>query len=248
MVTAPYIIENLLPFLRREILAMPLGPSVDVRFLVTYVVSIIKSMDIRSEGAAKLLAELFGDDDDSEGHGLADHFCHEVMTFLRSGARTCKEFDAKAQYRWPWMRSASSSASKRARTTRSDARSGPSNSTSAAKEMDDGAQQQQQQQPHSDAPERTQADQSLPDEAQSGLTPSREEVIARRGRLLARLAEEKQKSTVRTAISPASSGAGPQAQQASATEAPSNISSSSSRERLLRRLAFEKRQLAQRNQ
>lgn len=228
---------------------MPLGPSVDVRFLVTYVVSIIKSMDIRSEGAAKLLAELFGDDDDSEGHGLADHFCHEVMTFLRSGARTCKEFDTKAQYHWPWMRSATSSAPKRARSTRSDARSGPSNSTSAAKEMDDGAQQQQQQQPPSDVSERTQADQPLPGEAQSGLTPSREDVIARRGRLLARLAEAKQKSTVPTDISSASSGASTQTQQASSAEATSNdSSSSSSRERLLRRLAFEKRQLAQRNQ
>lgn len=247
MVAAPYIIDNLLPFLRREILAMPLGPSVDVRFLVTYVVSIIKSMDIRSEGATKLLAELFGDDDDSEGHNLADHFCHEVMTFLRSGARTCKEFDAKAQYRWPWMRSASNSASKRARITRADATSGPSGgSTSAAKAVDNGAQQQQQQ---PDIPKRTQADQLLPDEAQSSLTPSREDVIARRGRLLARLAEEKQKSTVPTDISSASSGASTQTQQASSAEATSNgSSSSSSRERLLRRLAFEKRQLAQRNQ
>lgn len=89
---SPHLVSQLLAFLRREIQALPLGPAVDVPFLSTYVTEVFKSLDVRSEGSVRLLGDLFGDE------ALAEHFCHEVTTWLRSGARTCAEFDRKVRY------------------------------------------------------------------------------------------------------------------------------------------------------
>lgn len=95
LASSPHLVAQLLPFLRREIQALPLGPGADIPFLATYVGEVFKSLEVRSEGSVRLLADLFG----VEGaERLAEHFCHEVATWLRSGARSCAEFDRRVRY------------------------------------------------------------------------------------------------------------------------------------------------------
>lgn len=247
LVQNEHLVTNLLPFLRREIMALPLGPSVDVHFLTTYVVSILKSLDIRSEGAARLLDDLFGD------RVLAEHFCHEIMTFLRSGARSCTEYDRRAQYRWPWMtstdprrtedgaqKSGLGSGSEEGRSDRQASSMGAThrrdNDASASLPPDvDGS-------THSrlDIDDR----QSDPDdEAALSLAPPREEIIARRSQLLARLAREKQALRQQDVIKPDLGVQKPSSSSAELSPGSSSHLPNDSREQLLRRLALERRQL-----
>lgn len=64
---------------------------------MTYITSILKTMDIKSEAAVRLLMDFFA------SRELAEHFTHEVMTFCRSPARDCRGFDRRVEYDWPWM-------------------------------------------------------------------------------------------------------------------------------------------------
>ncbi|CAO1626129.1 unnamed protein product [Sympodiomycopsis kandeliae] len=97
--TEPHHLVQLIPFLRRELYSLPLlTQEMDTEFLIDYIVSILKTMPIRSEGAVRLLTEFFG------RRELAEHFTHEIMTFCRSGARDCRGFDKRAVYGWPWLR------------------------------------------------------------------------------------------------------------------------------------------------
>lgn len=92
------LISRMTVFLRRELLVWP---NADVEFLVTFVISLMKSIDIRSESAIKLLAE-FLDMDTSyipgERHVNAEHFAHEVYCYLRSPYRDLSVYDSVVQY------------------------------------------------------------------------------------------------------------------------------------------------------
>ncbi|KAJ9096798.1 hypothetical protein QFC21_005069 [Naganishia friedmannii] len=72
------------------------------RFLTTYIISLMKSIDIRSEPAVRLLAD-FLDERGSQGRDRrgAEHFAHEVYSFLRSPYRDLALYDAIAQYDKP---------------------------------------------------------------------------------------------------------------------------------------------------
>ncbi|KAH8980119.1 hypothetical protein EDB92DRAFT_1954303 [Lactarius akahatsu] len=84
------LISRMTVFLRRELLVWP-NADVEARlspvpfFLVTFVISLMKSIDIRSESAIKLLAE-FLDMDTSytpgERHVNAEHFAHGPSTLF----------------------------------------------------------------------------------------------------------------------------------------------------------------------
>ncbi|KAI9435112.1 hypothetical protein H4582DRAFT_2080032 [Lactarius indigo] len=73
-------------------------------FLVTFVISLMKAIDIRSESAIKLLAE-FLDMDKSyipgERYVNAEHFAHEIYCYLRSPYRDLSVYDSVVQYDTP---------------------------------------------------------------------------------------------------------------------------------------------------
>ncbi|KAG6828042.1 hypothetical protein H0H92_009542 [Tricholoma furcatifolium] len=70
------------------------------QFLVTFTISMMKSIDIRSESAVKLLAE-FLDMDTPYVPGMrstnAEHFAHEVYSFVRSPYRDLFVYDSVVQ-------------------------------------------------------------------------------------------------------------------------------------------------------
>lgn len=99
----PSLQQILLHFIRRELLAYPMT-NLDVEFLATYSINVFRSLHVKSNESINLLADFLG----MEG---AQHFCHEVYTFLRfisagSGAHPDKiaAFDAWATYDWPEVR------------------------------------------------------------------------------------------------------------------------------------------------
>ncbi|KAH9056293.1 hypothetical protein EDB87DRAFT_1566736 [Lactarius vividus] len=110
------LISRTTVFLRRELQVWPnadvearLSPvsfvvdtNTYVQFLVTFVISLMKSIDIRSESAIKLLAE-FLDMDTSyipgERHVNAEHFAHEIYCYLRSPYRDLSVYDSVVQVR-----------------------------------------------------------------------------------------------------------------------------------------------------
>lgn len=79
-------------------------PNLDVEFLTTFILSIMKSIDVRAESAVKLLSE-FLDMDESyvEGtrHPNAEHFAHELYCYLRSPYRDLYVYDSIVQYDLP---------------------------------------------------------------------------------------------------------------------------------------------------
>ncbi|KAI0298217.1 hypothetical protein BC826DRAFT_1090733 [Russula brevipes] len=91
------LISRTTVFLRRELLVWP---NADVEFLVTFVISLMKSIDIRSESAIKLLAEFLDMDAPyvpGERHVNAEHFAHEIYCYLRSPYRDLGVYDSVAQ-------------------------------------------------------------------------------------------------------------------------------------------------------
>lgn len=99
----PSLQQTLLHFIRRELLAFPMA-NLDVDFLATYSINVFRSLYVKSNESITLLADFLG----MEG---AQHFCHEVYTFLRfisagSGVHPDKmaAFDAWASYDWPEVR------------------------------------------------------------------------------------------------------------------------------------------------
>lgn len=99
----PSLQQILLHFIRRELVAYPMT-NLDVDFLATFSINVFRSLYIKSNESINLLADFLG----MEG---AQHFCHEVYTFLRfvsagSGAHPDKmaAFDAWATYDWPEVR------------------------------------------------------------------------------------------------------------------------------------------------
>jgi len=86
--------------MRRE---LRVWSSVDVEFLTTYVLSLLKAIDIRSEPAVRLLREFLdasGDHGPRNGLGYpngAEHFAHELYSFLRSPYKELWKWDEVSQ-------------------------------------------------------------------------------------------------------------------------------------------------------
>ncbi|KAH7886556.1 hypothetical protein F5I97DRAFT_1808133 [Phlebopus sp. FC_14] len=94
---SPDLISRMTAFLRRE---LRVWPDLDVEFLTTFTISLMKSIDIRSESAVKLLAEFLDlDVPYVEGgrHVDAEHFAHEIYCYLRSPYRDLNVYDAVVQ-------------------------------------------------------------------------------------------------------------------------------------------------------
>ncbi|KAF8839189.1 hypothetical protein BDN67DRAFT_906055 [Paxillus ammoniavirescens] len=93
---SPDLISRMTTFLRRE---LRVWPNLDVEFLTTFTVSLMKSIDIRAESAVKLLSEFLDlDTPYVEGrHANAEHFAHEIYCYLRSPYRDLNTYDEVVQ-------------------------------------------------------------------------------------------------------------------------------------------------------
>ncbi|TRM66794.1 hypothetical protein BD626DRAFT_164272 [Schizophyllum amplum] len=92
------LISRTTVFLRRE---LQVWVNLDVEFLTTFIISIMKSIDIRSESAVKLLAEFLDMDSpylEGNRHPNAEHFAHEVYSFVRSPYKDLFVYDRVVQY------------------------------------------------------------------------------------------------------------------------------------------------------
>lgn len=89
----PALTQRATAFLRRELRVWSL---VDVEFLTTYILSLLKAIDIRSEPAVRLLADFLNTDDLPRG---AEQFAHEVYSWLRSPYKELRKYDEIAQVR-----------------------------------------------------------------------------------------------------------------------------------------------------
>lgn len=100
----PVLVTRATTFMRRELRVWQL---VDVEFLTTYILSLLKAIDIRSDPAIRLLAE-FLDTDGSPYPRAAEHFAHELYSFLRSPYKDLRRYDEVAQVSSSWSRPGSS--------------------------------------------------------------------------------------------------------------------------------------------
>lgn len=99
--SSPDLISRMMVWLRRE---LRVWPSLDVEFLTTFTISLMKSIDIRSDSAVKLLAEFLDMDQPYVEGGRyvnAEHFAHEIYCYLRSPYRDLNTYDQIAQYDVP---------------------------------------------------------------------------------------------------------------------------------------------------
>ncbi|KAF9052419.1 hypothetical protein BDZ89DRAFT_427250 [Hymenopellis radicata] len=88
---SPELIRRTTMFLRRELRVW----NLDVEFLTTFTISLMKSIDIRSESAVKLIAEFLDLDGGKEN---AEHFAHEIYTYVRSPYQDLFVYDTVVQY------------------------------------------------------------------------------------------------------------------------------------------------------
>ncbi|OXG11998.1 hypothetical protein C366_05720 [Cryptococcus neoformans Tu401-1] len=88
----PELVQRASAFIRRE---LHIWPSLDVEFLTTYIVSLLRAIDIRSEAIVRLLSDFM---DTIEFPNGAEHFCHELYSYLRSPYRELKGYDEIVQY------------------------------------------------------------------------------------------------------------------------------------------------------
>ncbi|VDB98082.1 unnamed protein product [Peniophora sp. CBMAI 1063] len=98
---SPDMISKATIFLRRE---LQVWPNLDVEFLVTFVLSLMKSIDIRAESAVKLIAEFLDMDKPYSPGGRyvnAEHFTHEIYSFMRSPFKELARYDESVQYDIP---------------------------------------------------------------------------------------------------------------------------------------------------
>ncbi|KAK0439693.1 uncharacterized protein EV420DRAFT_1279459, partial [Desarmillaria tabescens] len=87
--TSQEMVSKTTMFLRREL-----------RFFMTFTISLMKSIDICSESAVKLLAEFL--DIDTGGRVMAEHFAHvEVYLYVRSPFKDLFVYDSAIQYDMP---------------------------------------------------------------------------------------------------------------------------------------------------
>lgn len=87
----PTLIQRATSFLRRELRVWSL---VDVEFLTSYILSLIKAIDIRSEPAVRLLGEFLNTPQLPRG---AEQFAHELYSWLRSPYKELRRYDEIAQ-------------------------------------------------------------------------------------------------------------------------------------------------------
>ena len=81
-------------FLRRELRVWSL---VDVEFLTTYILSLLKAIDIRSEPAVRLISEYLETPQGPNYPRGAEHFAHELYSFLRSPYKDLRKYDEVVQ-------------------------------------------------------------------------------------------------------------------------------------------------------
>ncbi|KAF8601950.1 hypothetical protein BDV93DRAFT_445071 [Ceratobasidium sp. AG-I] len=83
-------------FVRRE---LRVWPNLDVEFLTSFIISLVKSIDIRTEAAIKLIAEFLdiGGRTSPAGGTIAEHFVHELYSYLRSPFRELPAYDVVVQ-------------------------------------------------------------------------------------------------------------------------------------------------------
>ncbi|KAJ3885495.1 hypothetical protein GG344DRAFT_59139 [Lentinula edodes] len=94
---SPDLISRTTSFLRRELLVWM---DLDVEFLTTFIISLMKAIDIRSESAVKLLAEFLDMDApyvEGGRHVNAEHFAHEVYSYVRSPYKDLFVYDTVVQ-------------------------------------------------------------------------------------------------------------------------------------------------------
>ncbi|KAE9404214.1 hypothetical protein BT96DRAFT_813849 [Gymnopus androsaceus JB14] len=92
---SPDLISRTTSFLRRELLVW-----MDLDFLTTFIISLMKAIDIRSETAVKLLAEFLDMDApyvEGGRHVNAEHFAHEVYSYVRSPYKDLFVYDTVVQ-------------------------------------------------------------------------------------------------------------------------------------------------------
>ncbi|KAF8198181.1 hypothetical protein K438DRAFT_1717825 [Mycena galopus ATCC 62051] len=95
---SPDLISRTTMFLRRE---LQVWVNLDVEFLQNFIISIMKAIDIRSESAVKLLSEFLDlDAPYVEGgrHVNAEHFAHEIYSYVRSPYKDLFVYDSVVQY------------------------------------------------------------------------------------------------------------------------------------------------------
>ncbi|KAF5320105.1 hypothetical protein D9611_010380 [Ephemerocybe angulata] len=91
------LIARTTTFLRRE---LRVWEGLDVEFLTNLIISLMKSIDIRSESAVKLLAEFLdmGSPEAAKGkHVNSEHFAHEVYCYVRSPYKDLFVYDTIVQ-------------------------------------------------------------------------------------------------------------------------------------------------------
>ncbi|GFZ43004.1 hypothetical protein JCM24511_00722 [Saitozyma sp. JCM 24511] len=94
----PAQVQRATTFLRRELRVWSL---VDVEFLTSYILSLLKAIDVRSEPFVRLIAD-FLETRTGPGPGpgyphAAEHFAHELYCFIRSPYKELVRWDAVAQ-------------------------------------------------------------------------------------------------------------------------------------------------------
>ncbi|QRV81533.1 E3 ubiquitin-protein ligase Topors [Ceratobasidium sp. AG-Ba] len=87
-------------FVRRE---LRVWPNLDIEFLTNFILSLAKAIDIRTEAAIKLISEFLdmGGRRSPAGGTIAEHFVHELYSYLRSPFRDLPAYDAVVQYDIP---------------------------------------------------------------------------------------------------------------------------------------------------
>ena len=88
--------------MRRELRVWSL---VDVEYLTTHILSLLKAIDIRSEPAIRLLSELLDTPDGPTYPHGAEHFAHELYSFLRSPFKELWKYDELIQVSMPGQKS-----------------------------------------------------------------------------------------------------------------------------------------------
>ncbi|ORY27653.1 hypothetical protein BCR39DRAFT_594419 [Naematelia encephala] len=91
----PSLVQRATAFLRRELRVWTLT---DVEFLTNHILALLKAVDIRSDPAVRLLSEYLDNPDGPNYPRGAEHFAHELYSFLRSPYKELRKWDEVAQY------------------------------------------------------------------------------------------------------------------------------------------------------
>ncbi|WWC87479.1 uncharacterized protein L201_002368 [Kwoniella dendrophila CBS 6074] len=91
----PNLVQRATVFLRRELRIWL--PNIDIEFLITYIISLLKIIDIRSEPAIRLLTDYLNLNQEFPNNPT-EHFSHELYSFLRSPFKDLRKWDEAIQY------------------------------------------------------------------------------------------------------------------------------------------------------